>query len=194
MRPSPKTAGGIDQQKGDGHMKTWIKTSLAATLAASAVFAGTAVADWDRGGPGGCLDGGYHGAPGQVKERFAQHAGERLARLELALALTPEQKPAWADFKKAVTARAETAWKELDTLHKAGQPKTALEKLQRAEDASKRHARLWAETRKDVEAFYGKLSDAQKTVFDAEADRLLSPWRASGHHRGDEKGRRHGKG
>ncbi|MDR0701565.1 MAG: Spy/CpxP family protein refolding chaperone [Azoarcus sp.] len=182
-------------------MKTWIKTSLAAALTASALFAGTAVADWDRGGPDGCPGGGLHGgAPGQIKERFAQHAEERLARLELALTLTSEQKPAWANFKKAAKVRAETVWKDLEALHKAGVPKTVLEKLQRAEDAGKQRARLLAETRKDVEAFYGKLSDAQKTVFDAEVDKLLSLWGAGGPHRGDgnrrgnEKGKRHGRG
>ncbi|MDR1063891.1 MAG: Spy/CpxP family protein refolding chaperone [Azoarcus sp.] len=173
-------------------MKTWIKTSLAAALTVSALFAGTAVADWDHGGPGGC-PGGAYGAPGQMKEHFAQYAEQQLARLELALALTPEQKPAWAGFKKASMARTETALKEMETLHKAGQPKTALEKLQRAEEASKQHARLLAEMRKDVEAFYGKLSDAQKTVFDAEVGKFLSPRHAGGQHRGDGKGRRRGK-
>jgi hypothetical protein len=170
-------------------MKTWIKTSLAAALTVSALFAGTAAAGWGHGGPGVCPDGVY-GAPEHMKERFTQYAEQQLARLELALALTPEQKPAWANFKKAVMARAETALKEMEALHKAGRPKTALEKLQRTEDASKQHARLLAETRKDVEAFYGKLSDAQKTVFDAEADKFLSP-RHSGH---GGKGRRHGRG
>ncbi|MDR2092707.1 MAG: Spy/CpxP family protein refolding chaperone [Azoarcus sp.] len=175
-------------------MKTWIKTSLAAALTASALFAGTAMADW---GHGGCPGIGPQGAPGQIQERFARYAEERLARLELALALTSEQKPAWANFKKAVTARAETGLKELDALYKAGAAKTVLEKLQRAEDAGKQRARLLAETRKDVEAFYGKLSAAQKTVFDAEADKVLSSQGEGGPHRGDDRrgnGKRHGRG
>ncbi|MDR1662158.1 MAG: Spy/CpxP family protein refolding chaperone [Azoarcus sp.] len=179
-------------------MKTWIKTSLAAALAASTLFVGTAVAGWDRGGPGGWLGGGHgRGAtPEQIKEHFTRHAEQRLARLELALALTAEQKPAWANFKKAVAARAETALRELESFHKDGWPKTAPEKLQRAEEASKQRARLLAETRKDVEAFYGKLSEAQKTVFDAEADKFLSRgyYPGGGHHRGDGEGRRRGRG
>ena len=173
-------------------MKTWIKTSLVATLAASTLLAGTAMAGRDRGGCPGW--GAYGATPEQIGEHFARHAEQRLARLELALALTPAQKPAWANFKKAAASRAEAVQKEVEARHKAGQPVTALEKLQRAEEASTRRARLLADTRKDVEAFYGKLSDAQKTVFDAEADRLLSPRGHAGHRRGDGKGGGRGRG
>ena len=173
-------------------MKTWIKTSLVATLAASTLLAGAAVAGHGHGGGPGW--GGHGATPEQVRAHFTRHAEQRLARLELALALTPEQKPAWANFKKAVASRAETALKEMEGRWKAGQPGTALEKLQRAEEASKQRARFLADTRKDVEAFYGKLSDAQKTVFDAEADRLLSPRGHASHRRDDGKGGRRGRG
>ena len=151
-------------------MKTWIKTSLVAALAATTLLSGAAMA---RCGGWGGHGYGHHGwrnaTPEQVKERMNQRVEERLARLELALALTPEQKPAWADFKKATEARAETMLKEMENRRNAEAPKTALERLARAEEFSKKRASMLADMRKPVEAFYSKLSAPQKTVFDAEA-------------------------
>ncbi|MDR2032546.1 MAG: Spy/CpxP family protein refolding chaperone [Azoarcus sp.] len=170
-------------------MKSWIKTSLIAALAASTLFGGLAAAG--HGGRGHGWDDGGHAwrdaPPARFAERLSQGTELRLARLELALSLTPEQKPAWSNFKKAITVRGEAAWKEAEAQHKAERPRTVLERLQRAEEASKQRMRFLADTRKDIETLYGKLSDAQKTVFDAEADKFLSHHRR-GHRRGGGKG------
>jgi hypothetical protein len=151
-------------------MKPWIKTSFIITaLSASAVFSGIAMAGH------GDHDGaqGWHSAsPEQIKERFTRQTELRLAKLELALALAPEQGPAWADFKKTVTASTETVLQEISK-HKAEPPKTALERLDRADAALQLRANLLADARKAVGALYVKLSEPQKTVFDAEAGQLL---------------------
>ncbi|MDR0717407.1 MAG: Spy/CpxP family protein refolding chaperone [Azoarcus sp.] len=175
-------------------MKPWIKASLVAALAASTLLGGLAAAHGERGH--GWDDGGHawRGAPpGQVKEHLSRQMELQLARLELALSLTPEQKPVWSNFKKAITARGETVWKEAEARQKAERPRTVLENLQRAEEVNKQHARLLADTRKDVETLYGKLSDAQKTVFDAEADKFLSHHRHGNHRHGDRKEKRRGR-
>jgi len=148
-------------------MKTWIKTSLMAALAATTLASGAAMARCGGHGWGG--QGWQNATPEQIRERMNQQMELHLARLELALALTPEQKPAWADFKKAAEARAETMQKEMETWRTAGQPKTAIERLERAEEFSKKHTSMLADIRKSVEAFYSKLNATQKTVFDGEA-------------------------
>lgn len=156
-------------------MKPWIKTSLMAALAAS-FFSGPALAACD--GPGDC--GGFGSGRGrdlsaeQIKERMNKRVEVQLARLELALALTPEQKPAWADFKKAAQSRVEIMAQAVESRRKAGPPETASQWMERAEEANKLHARTLTETRKAVDAFYGKLSTAQKTVFDAEFSQFVS--------------------
>ncbi len=151
-------------------MKTWIKTSLVAALAATVLASGSAMA-WCGGygwGGGGYGHGWRNATPEQIKERMNQRMELHLARLELALALTPEQKPAWADFKKAAEARSETMLKEMENRRNAGLPKTAAERLARAEEFSKKRVDMLADMRKSVEAFYSKLSATQKTVFDGE--------------------------
>ncbi|MDR2881675.1 MAG: Spy/CpxP family protein refolding chaperone [Azoarcus sp.] len=152
-------------------MKTWIKTSLVTALAATTLLSGAAFAQCGGWGGGGYGHGpGWRNAtPEQMKERMEQRVELKLARLELALALTPEQRPAWADFKKATEARAEAMQKEMENRRNAGVPKTAIERLARAEEHNKKRAGMLADMRKSVEAFYGKLNAAQKTVFDAEA-------------------------
>ncbi|GHT87979.1 hypothetical protein AGMMS49960_15970 [Betaproteobacteria bacterium] len=157
-------------------MKPWIKTSLVvAALSASTVFGGVAMAAHGHGEHDGKWGGqGWHAtSPEQVKERLTRQTELRLAKLELALALTAEQKPAWADFKTAITAGAETVLKEVESRQKADAPRTVLERLDRAEAALKVRANLLADARKAVGAFYPKLSEAQKTVFDAEAGKFL---------------------
>ena len=154
-------------------MKTWIKTSLVAALAATTLLSGAAMARCGGGGGGGYGHGWRNATPEQIKERMNQRVEERLARLELALALTTEQKPAWADFRKATEARAEVMLKEMESRRNAEAPKTAIERLARAEEFSKKRAGMLAEMRKSTETFYGKLSAPQKTVFDAEAGKFV---------------------
>jgi len=165
-------------------MKHLVKTTLIAALAATTLFSGAAMAQcgghgWGHGGGHGW--GGWRNANSeQVKERIGKRVELHLARLELALALTPEQKPAWADFKKAAEARADLMLKEKENRRSAGVPKTALEHLDRMEDAAKKRASMLADMRKPVETFYGKLSTAQKTVFDAEFAGFMHPMRGGG--------------
>ena len=51
-------------------------------------------------------------------------------------------------------------------------PKTAIERMQRMEEMSKLRQAEMGEARKSVETFYATLSDAQKTVFDAEFQKM----------------------
>jgi hypothetical protein len=166
-------------------MKHWIKTSLVAALAATTLVGGAAMA---QPGCGGYGYGGGHGwknaNPEQVKERMSKRMEVHLARLELALALTPEQRAPWADFKKATEARADAMQKEMESRRNAGVPKTVAERLERAEERNKKHAVMLADMRKAVTAFYAKLSPAQKTVFDAEAGNYMQPMRGGGRMKG----------
>jgi hypothetical protein len=151
-------------------MKFWIKTSLSAALLASVVLGGAAaMAGHDGHGRGG------NARPEQAQERLGQRVEEQLARLELALVLTPEQKAAWAEFRQGVKGQSGQIAAQFKERHEAGagKPGTAFESLQILETANKEHARNLAETRKIVEAFYGKLGAAQKTVFDAEFNKFL---------------------
>jgi hypothetical protein len=149
-----------------------MKTSIAAAaIATGALGAGTALA-WggqcDSHGPRGGKAGWSQMAPEQMKQRMAQRAELQMARLELALALTAEQKPAFETFKNAAQARAERMVTNMAERAKEAKPATAIERMQRMEEMGKLRQAELADTRKSVEAFYGTLTDAQKTVFDAE--------------------------
>lgn len=164
MAPSPESSGMNQKEQ---NMKTSIKTVIAATVVAlGALGSGYAAAR------GGYHDGGMHGdragwhqmSPERIKDRVDLG----LARLELALAIKPEQKGAWDQFKTSVLARADKRAAEFEARAKDAPPKTALERLERAERIGKTRVAELADVRRDVEALYGKLSDAQKKVFDAE--------------------------
>jgi hypothetical protein len=181
-------------------MKPWIKTSfVVAALSASTVFSGMAMAAHGYGEHDGKWgEQGWHATSlEQIKDRFTRQTELRLAKLELALALTAEQKPAWADFKQAITAGTETMLKEVESRRKAEPPNTALDHLDRAEAALKVRASLLTDARKAVGTLYARLSDAQKTVFDAEAGKLVHIGHSGygGHAgKGGEDGHRpHGK-
>jgi hypothetical protein len=183
-------------------MKPWIKTALVAALSTSVVFGGVAMAhegeEWcdhgkDKAGHAVNLE--------QVKSRVSSQVELRLAKLELALALKPEQKQAWADFKQSITTGSETALKEIESSHLVEPPKTAAERLEREVAASKLRINLLADAQAAIGAIYGKLNDTQKTVFDAEAVKLLhlahvAPTYAGhgGQPRHAGKGARHGHG
>ncbi len=152
-------------------MKTWTKTTIAASLiAVTALGAGTALArggDCGGFGPGG--KGGWQAASAeQMQQRIAQRVDLQLARLELALALTPQQQGAWNAFKTAMGERAQKMAATMGEGREAGAPATAVERLQRMEAMSAARQTEMAETRRAVERFYGTLSDAQKKVFDAD--------------------------
>ncbi|MDR1423328.1 MAG: Spy/CpxP family protein refolding chaperone [Azoarcus sp.] len=150
-------------------MQNWIKTSLIAALAASTLL----------GSPAVMAKGGQHHHqqaavnPEQAKAKWLRQNEAQLARLELALVLTPEQKPAWETFKAAVTARNETVLNDMEITTKVGEAATVVERLKRAEEVTAQRSKLLGETRRDVEAFYVILNDTQKTVFDDEVYRLL---------------------
>lgn len=151
-------------------MKTWIRNSIAAALVATtALGASVAMA---RGGPCGGDGPGPMGMqrmePAQMAERIAQRAQTRLARLELALALKPEQQAAWTQFKGAMLVKAKDVGERMAAHRQAGWPTTAVERLQRMEEMSRFHQAELADTRRAVETLYPSLSDAQKKVFDAD--------------------------
>ena len=154
-------------------MKIWMKTSIAAAVIAAASLGTTAVFAW--GGHGHGPHGGKAGVsqmePAQVKERAAQRVELQMARLELALALNAEQKPAFESFKSAMKARAGRMADSMAGRAAEARPATAVERMKRMEETGKHRLAELAETRKAVEAFYARLGDAQKMVFDAEFDK-----------------------
>jgi hypothetical protein len=175
-------------------MKTWIKTTLTtALIAATAAGAGSAVA---RGAD--CSERG--GSPSQMQRMDhadrAAHIGERvdlrLARLELALALTPEQRPAWDALAQTVRAQSGEMVERMHEHREAGRPGTAVERIARMEQMSGRMQAATAQMRKAVEDLYATLSDAQKTVFDA--DFALPGHRGFGPQAKGPRGERHGEG
>lgn len=187
-------------------MKNWIRTSIAAALIATGAAGASAAFAW---GGGGCMGDGPRGdkagwqqmEPEQMKARMAQRADERLARMELALALTPQQNPAWDEFKGAMKARAERMATQMAERRAGEPPKTAIERLQRMEEMSTLRQSELAEARKAVAAFYVTLSDAQKTVFDAEfrmmggeGGRGMGHGRRDGMGHGPRDGMGHGRG
>lgn len=151
-------------------MKTWIKTSIAAAvIAVHGLGASVALArGGDCEGPRGGAAGWHRMAPEQMQQRMQERTDLGFARLELALALLPEQKAAWDSFKAAMSERAAKRFERMTEAHKAEAPKTTPERLQRMEELGKLHQAELAETRRVVEAFYAQLSEAQKKVFDAD--------------------------
>lgn len=172
-------------------MKNWIRTSIATAVIATGALGGTAAFAWGGhcDGPRGGKAGWSQMAPEQMKAKMAERAELHMARLELALALKPEQKPAFDTFKAGMKARAERMATAMAERRAAAQPKTAIERMQRMEEMSKLRQTEMAEARKSVETFYATLSDAQKTVFDAEFQKM-----GPGGERGMRGGPRDGGG
>ena len=117
-------------------MKNWIKTSIAAAVIATGAIGSTAALAWGGhcDGPRGGKAGWSQMAPEQMKAKMAERAELHMARLELALALTPEQKPAFESFKTDMKARAERMAATMAERRAAGQPKTAIERMQLMEE------------------------------------------------------------
>ena len=179
-------------------MKNWIKTSIAAAIIATGAIGSTAVLAWGGhcDGPRGGKAGWSQMAPEQMKAKMAARAELHMARLELALALAPEQKPAFERFKADMKARAERMGSMMAERRAAEPPKTAIERMQRMEEMSKLRQAEMGEARKSVETFYATLSDAQKTVFDAEFQKMGPRGGQGGHgmHGGMGGGPRDGSG
>ena len=157
-------------------MKTWIKTSIAAAVIATGALGTTAALAWGGHCGGDGMRSGKGGwtqmEPEQMQQRMVQRADLHLARLELALVLSPEQKPAFDTFKGEMKARAERMVTAMAERRTATQPTTAIERMQRMEEMSKLRQDEMAQTRKSVETFYPTLGDAQKIVFDAEFQKM----------------------
>ncbi|MHB1373156.1 MAG: Spy/CpxP family protein refolding chaperone [Thauera sp.] len=175
-------------------MKNWIKTSIAAALITTGAIGSTAALAWGGhcDGPRGGKAGWSQMEPERMKAKMAERAELHMARLELALALTAEQQPAFATFKADMKARAERMATTMAERRAADAPKTAIERMQRMEEMSKLRQAELVDARKSVETFYARLSDAQKTVFDAEFQKMRS--RGGKGERGMGDGPRDGSG
>lgn len=162
-------------------MRKLTKSVLVVALAGVTVLGGaTAFArGGDCDGPRGERARWHQMNPEQMHERMGERAEVRLARLELALALTPEQRPAWDAFKTDMLARVSAMAERMAAQRETERPTTAIARMQRMEEMSQQRQAQLAETRQSVETFYATLSDAQKTVFDAEFGKL-----ERGGHRG----------
>jgi hypothetical protein len=154
LPPENSGCGKIRFTMKEKDMNFWIKPLLIATVvsvgAHLAVFSSVAAAH-DEG------HGGKHA--GQPREDIET----RLARLESALALTPEQKPAWEEFRRALKERSERM---------AAREKTREKGEGRGEGQGERREKTGeppaADARQGIEAFYAGLKSEQKAVFDAE--------------------------
>lgn len=150
-------------------MKTWIKTSLAAALAATVGLGASAAiaAPW-----GDCdgSRGGMHGMHGMKHrmdpEAMSERATERLASLQAALALKPDQAAAWEQFKGVMQDKARRAAEHMQAIRTQERPKTALERMERMESFGKERMESMQEMHKATEALYSKLDDAQRKTFD----------------------------
>lgn len=177
-------------------MKKLTRTVLVIALAGATVLGGaTAFArGGDCDGPRGERARWHQMSPEQMQARMSERAEVRFARLELALALTPEQRPAWDAFKQDMQARTTAMAERMAAQRDAERPRTAIERMQRMEEMSQQRQAQMADTRKAVEAFYGTLSDAQKTVFDAEFAKLERGGRHGMGARDGARGMGHGRG
>lgn len=104
----------------------------------------------------------------QHQARMQEQLKLKLARLELALALKPEQQSAWLQFQQDAQQRLQARTERMKSLAGAARPKTTLERLEWREKMGEQRQAELAATRKAVAAFYQTLSPAQQTVFDAE--------------------------
>ena len=157
-------------------MKNSIKTSIAAAIIATGALGASAALAWgghcDGSGPRGGMGGWSQMEPEQMEERMSQRVDLHLARLELALVLSPAQKPAFDTFKAEMKARAERMASAMAERRTGTRPATAVECMQRMEEMGKLRQSEMAEARKTVETFYATLGEAQKIVFDAEFQKM----------------------
>lgn len=150
------------------------KWMLAAVAVAVALGSGVAMA---RG------DCGWGGKPGkgnwspermeQMQERMSTRVEAQLARLELALALQPEQRAAWETLQRDTLARVNDMSTRMAVRAAEGRPVAAPERMMARERDTEARLEMMKQTRASVAAFYETLGDAQKKVFDAEWGRWM---------------------
>ena len=118
-------------------MKNSIKTSIAVAIIATGALGASAALAWgghcDGSGPRGGMGGWSQMEPEQMEERMSQRVDLHLARLELALVLSPAQKPAFDTFKGEMKARAERMASAMAERRSGTRPATAVERMQRME-------------------------------------------------------------
>ena len=157
-------------------MKQRLKTTLLATLVGAGVLGMASGAHaW-----AGCTMDGPRAMqrqmnPEQMRQRALLNAEYRLARLELALQITDQQRTAWSSYRTAMLQRAKLRFEQREARQNASIPRTAIERLQHKEEKLKQDAEHLAQTRTAVKALLGQLNDAQKAVFNAE---FMRPQRA----------------
>ena len=165
-----------------------IQKTLAVALVAGLTAAGSAWA-W---GPGDCGMGGKgdrggrmgNVTPEQMQERMDARRTAKMERLASALSLQDAQKPAWDTFKAALQEHANARTKFFAEQSKAEVPASALARLDRATAFNTFQKEQLGQMREALQAFYGQLSDAQKTVFDTEFQMTNGPRGMRGGPRG----------
>ena len=165
-----------------------IQKTLAVALIAGMTAAGSAWA-W---GPGSCAMGGKGNwggrmgnvTPEQMQERMDARRTAKFERLESVLSLQEAQKPAWESFKAAMQEQAKARTQFFAEQRKAEAPATALARMERAAAFNSFQQEQLGKKREALQAFYGQLSDAQKTVFDAEFQMIAGPRGMRGGMRG----------
>ena len=170
-------------------MKAWIRNSFAVALAATLGFGATAAtaAPWgDCGGPGG----GMHRMHRMDPAAMSEHMSQRLAALQTALALKPEQAPAWEQFKGVMQEKGRRMSEHMQAMRTQERPKTALERMERMESFAKERLTSMQDVHKAAEALYGGLDAAQKKTFDEQFP-MFGP---RGMARGGKAGGRMGSG
>ena len=103
-------------------------------------------------------------------------AEDRLAKLHETLKLTPEQEPAWAEFRGAITAQAGKASERLHSWRDGPKPTGAIERLERGQQALDEGRNALADVTAATKRFYAVLSKQQQAGFD-EATRRMGPGR-----------------
>lgn len=170
-------------------MKPALKKTFAVALVAASMIGSGAALAWggncDGSGPhmgrmGGGPGGGFGAGPGaggggwsqlapeQMQARMAERFELRMARLELALALKPEQQAAFAAFKAKMGERMAQRAQAMAANAGGQRPQSAVERMERMEQMHAARARELAESQEAVKGFYDQLNDAQQAVFDAE--------------------------
>ena len=99
-------------------MKMWMKTTIAATMIATAglTVAGAAMArgDCERGGPRGERAAWHQMTPEKMQER----AGAKLEQLEEKLAIRDDQRSAWDTYKQSMLERSGEAAERMKEMHR----------------------------------------------------------------------------
>ncbi|AYH42440.1 Spy/CpxP family protein refolding chaperone [Azoarcus sp. DN11] len=170
-------------------MKIWIRNSLAAAFAATLGLGASVAtaAPWgDCGGAGGGMQRMHRMDPAAMSE----HMNQRLAALQTALALKPDQALAWEQFKGVMQEKGRAMSERMQAMRTQERPKTALERMERMESFAKERLASMQDVHKATEALYGGLDATQKKTFDDQFP-MFGP---RGMARGGKAGGRMGSG